>query len=118
MPPPRGETFRRRRLERGVSLGEAAAELGIPASSLRAIEWDRSDLLSSPGDVERIAGRYGTFLDLDNAPPPAEMNEEPPASGGTRRAGGLMARYGEALGLAVLGIVVAVMVFVLLNELA
>jgi hypothetical protein len=39
-------------------------------------------------------------------------------SGETQRAGGLIGRYGQALGLAALGIAVAVAVFVLLNELA
>lgn len=115
--PPLGETFRRRRLERGVSLDEASAELGIPASSLRAIEWDRSDLLSNSGEVERIAGRYATFLGLDTAPAPAETAGVSSASSAPRRADRI-ARYGQPLALAGLGIVVAVAVFLLLNELA
>jgi cytoskeletal protein RodZ len=115
---PIGETFRSRRLERGLSLDEAAAKLGLPASSLRAIEWDRSDLISTPGDVERIGRQYAAFLGLDNTASPAETAEQPPASSGPRRAGGWIDRYGQPLRLAVLGIVVAVAVFVFLNELA
>jgi hypothetical protein len=70
-----GETFRRRRLQRGLSLDDAAAELGLPSSSLRAIEWDRRDLLGNPQDVERIEREYAAFLGLDGGPPVAEAAE-------------------------------------------
>jgi hypothetical protein len=60
-----GETLRRRRLERGLGLDDAALELGVPAKILRAIEWDRRDLLARDTDVERIERRYRAFLGLE-----------------------------------------------------
>jgi protein-tyrosine phosphatase len=60
----RGERLRRRRLQRGLTLADAAAELEIPAKSLRAIEWDRGDLLETPGDANRIEQQYAAFLGL------------------------------------------------------
>lgn len=59
-----GETLRRRREQRGLDLGDAAAELGVPAKSLRALEWDRPDLLESPGDADHLQLRYAAFLGL------------------------------------------------------
>jgi protein arginine phosphatase len=56
--------LRRRRLQRGLALADAAAELGVTAKSLRAIEWDRRDLLGSPGDAHRIERQYAAFLGL------------------------------------------------------
>jgi MFS family permease len=63
-----GETLRRRRLQRGLTIADAAAELGIPAKDLRAIEWDRGDLLGSPRDADRIERQYAAFLGLDVGP--------------------------------------------------
>jgi transcriptional regulator with XRE-family HTH domain len=73
--PQLGETLRRRRLERGLALEDAARELGVPARTLRALEWDRRDLLAGSADVERIERRYRVFLGVevdDVAPPPTE----------------------------------------------
>jgi protein-tyrosine phosphatase len=56
--------LRRRRLQRGLTLADAANKLGIPAKSLRAIEWDRGDLLASHGDADRIEWQYAAFLGL------------------------------------------------------
>jgi MFS family permease len=70
--PGSGETLRRRRLEGGLTLVDAAAELGIPPKTLRAIEWDRGDLLGDPRKVDRIRREYSVFLDL-----PAAAGAEP-----------------------------------------
>jgi MFS family permease len=60
-----GETLRTRRVQRGLTIAAAAARLGIPAKNLRAIEWDRGDLLGSARDVDHIEQQYAAFLGLD-----------------------------------------------------
>jgi transcriptional regulator with XRE-family HTH domain len=64
-----GETLRRRRLQRGLELADAAAELGVPAKSLRALEWDRRDLVGANGAGDQIERRYASFLGLDFGTP-------------------------------------------------
>jgi hypothetical protein len=44
----------------------------VPARSVRALEWDRGDLLGSSDDVDPIARRYAEFLGLDAGTPTAE----------------------------------------------
>jgi transcriptional regulator with XRE-family HTH domain len=66
-----GETLRKLRLERGLELADVAAELDIPAKSLRALEWDRKDLLGGNGVDELIERRYAAFLGLEVAAPAA-----------------------------------------------
>jgi hypothetical protein len=63
--PQLGEILRGLRLERGLELADAAAELGVPAKSLRAVEWDRPDLLRGNGAGELIEHRYAAFLGLE-----------------------------------------------------
>jgi transcriptional regulator with XRE-family HTH domain len=63
--PQLGETLRTLRLRRGLGLDEAADELGIPAKSLRALEWDRRDLVGGNGADELIQRRYAAYLGLD-----------------------------------------------------
>jgi MFS family permease len=70
--PQLGETLRRRRLQRGLTVAEAAAEVGIPAKNLRAIEWDRGDLLGNPRELDRVERRYAAFLGLAVGSQPAE----------------------------------------------
>jgi MFS family permease len=65
-----GEALRTRRVQRGLTIAAAAARLGIPAKNLRALEWDRGDLLGSARD--RIERRYAAFLGLDVGRPVAE----------------------------------------------
>jgi helix-turn-helix protein len=68
-------------VERGLALADAARELEIPARSLRAVEWDRRDLLGGDGDgIER---QYAAFLGLNAAP----AGESAPSSPGAPRAG-------------------------------
>jgi MFS family permease len=78
------ENLRRHRLERSLTVADAAAELGIAAKDLRAIEWDRGDLLGSPDDAERIEWQYAAFLGLAVGSPAAEQSQGPPSP---RRAG-------------------------------
>jgi cytoskeleton protein RodZ len=59
-----GETLRQRREQRGLELEDAAAALGVPAKDLRALEWDRADLLGSPGEADHLHLRYAAFLGL------------------------------------------------------
>jgi transcriptional regulator with XRE-family HTH domain len=75
--PQLGEILRRLRLQRGLDLADAAAELGIPAKSLRALEWDRRDLLGGNGDGELIERRYAAFLGLDLGTPKPAVAAEP-----------------------------------------
>jgi cytoskeletal protein RodZ len=118
----RGERLRRRRLQRGVGLADAAAELGVPTKILRAIEWDRDDLLANHGDADRIQRDYASFLGLDETPPLPESGQAASAPRRTRR--GLwallltgLARYRQPLFLVGIGIAVAVAVFTLLSVL-
>jgi hypothetical protein len=57
-------------------LEEAAHQLGVPAKTLRALEWDRRDLLAGAGDVERLERRYAWFLGM-LVEAPASPEEEP-----------------------------------------
>jgi hypothetical protein len=88
-------------------LDEAARALGIPTKILRAIEWDRRDLLGSVGDVDRIERRYTAFLDLEVGPSTAVEAAEPPAS--PRRAAGR--RVGVALLLALAPLLAIALVY-------
>jgi Domain of unknown function (DUF4115) len=58
-------------MRRGLELVEVAAELDIPSKSLRAVEWDRLDLLGDPMEAERIVQRYTAFLEGENGAVPA-----------------------------------------------
>jgi cytoskeleton protein RodZ len=71
-----------RRVHRGLDLGDAAAELGVPAKSLRALEWDRPDLLESPGEADHLQLRYAAFLGLavEGLTTATGTVEEPPAA--------------------------------------
>jgi transcriptional regulator with XRE-family HTH domain len=75
-----GETLRRLRLQRGLELTDVAVELGVPAKSLRALEWGRPDLLGGTGG-EQIERRYAAFLGLDaGRPAPAPMPAAAPTA--------------------------------------
>jgi cytoskeletal protein RodZ len=120
--PPLGETFRTRRLERGLSIEDAAAEVGIPAKILRALEWDRPDLLTGAEEVPRLEREYAAYLGLDDATEEYTGDTPPPLPEVSRAAptgllSGVM-RYRQALALAAIGIAVAVAVFIVLNALA
>jgi Helix-turn-helix domain/Domain of unknown function (DUF4115) len=79
----RGEELRTRRLQRALELADAAAELGVPAKSLRALEWDRPDLIGDEDEAERIGHRYAALLGLEEpepAPAPIPAAAPPPAT--------------------------------------
>jgi hypothetical protein len=59
-------------LQRELELADAAAELGVPAKSLRALEWDRPDLVGGFGEADRITRRYAALLGLEVEEPAAE----------------------------------------------
>jgi cytoskeleton protein RodZ len=97
-----GETLRRRRLQRGLELADAATELGVPARSLRALEWDRPDLLGGFGEADRIERRYAAFLGLEvEEPAAAPTTAAAPAAAAPR----LRLRPKRALWLALLAAV-------------
>jgi hypothetical protein len=59
-----------------LALDEAARGLGIPTKALRAIEWDRRDLV---GDADRIERRYAAFLGVPPARPTSSVIESLPS---------------------------------------
>jgi hypothetical protein len=60
-------------LQRGLELADVAAEVEVPSKALRAIEWDRLDLLDDPREADPILRRYAAFL--EDGP---QTVEEPP----------------------------------------
>jgi hypothetical protein len=78
-------------------LDEAARGLGVPAKVLRAIEWDRRDLLARTADVERIERRYAALLDSELDGPAAVDAPEAARSLGPAGQGVSVSRAGLAL---------------------
>jgi hypothetical protein len=62
-----------------LALDEAARALGIPAKALRAIEWDRRDLVGDAADADQIERRYAAFLGVPRARPTSSVIESPPS---------------------------------------
>ena len=58
-------------------MDEAARALGISAKVLRAIEWDRRDLLGDAEDTDRMERRYAAFLGLPLERPASSVIESP-----------------------------------------
>jgi Helix-turn-helix domain len=75
--------LRQRRLHRGLSLEEAAAGLRVPAKSLRALEWDRPDLLGRD-EAYHLQLRYAAFLGLAMEALTHATGEEPPSPAAPR----------------------------------
>jgi transcriptional regulator with XRE-family HTH domain len=63
-----GTRLREAREERGLELAAAAAELKVAPKDLRAIEWDRVDLLPPDDATRRTLARYAELLGVDPAP--------------------------------------------------
>jgi helix-turn-helix protein/uncharacterized protein DUF4115 len=71
-----GERLRERRLQKGLELAEVAAKLDVPARSLRAVEWDRLDLLGDREEADRILRRYAAFVGFDDTAAPGRQAAE------------------------------------------
>jgi cytoskeleton protein RodZ len=57
-----GERLRTARRRRALELADVAGRLKIPAKELRALEWERPDLLPSPARAEAVREAYEQFL--------------------------------------------------------
>lgn len=53
----------------------------MPARDLRALEWDRPDLLRNERYARKLLKRYERWLQPDDIPRPVRIREEPPAEG-------------------------------------
>jgi transcriptional regulator with XRE-family HTH domain len=104
-----GERLRRARLERGLELADAAAQLKVHPKYLRALEWERPDLLPSGEEAKEYLRAYAQLLGLGEVPAEDEragapLEEHPPEQERTHRrlaAAGLIAGAAlSALGLA------------------
>jgi hypothetical protein len=100
-------------------LDQAARELGIPTKILRAIEWDRRDLLGNVRDVDRIERHYAAFLGLQvNTPTPA-VEARPPSRRAARGVRVAPAGLSPSLVLALLApLLVITVAFVLQDVMA
>ena len=65
-----GKTLRATRTHRRLELTEVASLLGIASKDLRALEWDRLDLLPDPGDAERCLQADAEFRGSEAPTPP------------------------------------------------
>jgi cytoskeletal protein RodZ len=73
-----GSTLREARAARGLDLAEAAEELGVATHELRALEWDRPDLVA-PHRVDALLCQYCVFLGLEAPAPDVEPADVPAA---------------------------------------
>jgi transcriptional regulator with XRE-family HTH domain len=78
--PQLGEALRRRRLQRGLAVADIAAELGVPAKTLRALEWERRDLLGSARDADRIERAYAAYLGEEAGLALTDAAQAPPSA--------------------------------------
>jgi cytoskeleton protein RodZ len=60
-----GERLREARGRRGLGLADAAAQLNLHPKYLRALEWERFDLLPSPQEAGEYLRSYAELLGLD-----------------------------------------------------
>lgn len=70
-----GSELRRARVRCGVEVRDLARELGVPPGDIRAVEWDRVDLLASPRYGERLVRRYEDWLAPDGVPRPVRPTD-------------------------------------------
>jgi cytoskeletal protein RodZ len=69
-----GSELRRARILCGVELRDVARELGVPPGHLRAVEWDRLDLLGSERYAAKLVRRYEDWLAPDGVPRPIRVS--------------------------------------------
>ena len=88
-----GSSLRAERERRGLTVAAAAGELGVRPGDIRALEWDRPDLLGAEW-ASRVLEAYVTLLETGRAP---------------RRPGpGLLRAVAEPVALAVVMVAIAV----------
>lgn len=68
-----GSEFRRARVRCGVEVRDVARQLGVPPGDLRAVEWDRLDLLASERYAEKLVRRYEEWLAPEGVPRPVRV---------------------------------------------
>ena len=64
----RGDELREARERCGRDLASVAMELRVPVRDLRALEWNRPDLLKSERYAKRLLDDYRGWLGPDNRP--------------------------------------------------
>jgi hypothetical protein len=66
-----GEELRNARIRCGYDVGSVARELRVPPGDLRALEWDRTDLL---GDryAAKLLRSYVAWLEPEGVPRPVK----------------------------------------------
>ena len=71
-----GEELRNARIRCGYDVVSVARELGVPPGDLRALEWERTDLL---GDryAAKLLSRYVAWLGPEGVPRPIKSSVEP-----------------------------------------
>jgi cytoskeletal protein RodZ len=71
-----GEELRSARVRCGYDVVSVARELGVPSRDLRALEWDRADLL---GDryAAKLLRSYVDWLEPEGVPRPIKGSIEP-----------------------------------------
>jgi helix-turn-helix protein len=71
-----GEELRNARIRCGYDVVSVARELGVPPGDLRALEWERMDLL---GDryAAKLLSRYVDWLEPEDVPRPIKGGREP-----------------------------------------
>lgn len=85
-----GERLREARDQRGLELADAAARLELQPKDLRALEWERYDLLPSPREAREYLRSYAELLGLDAELLVSEVDARPaeePAPRPARRRG-------------------------------
>ena len=71
-----GESLRRARAERGITIEQAAEQTRISAAFLRALEAEAFDQLPAPVYVRGFLRSYATYLGLDYEPLLAELGRQ------------------------------------------
>jgi hypothetical protein len=87
-----GETLRLRRLARGMTLRDAAAATDIATKYLRALEWDRPDLVGSEHAAARARAAYAAAVGLDPLTLAPPLRPELPEHALAAPAAGLLRR--------------------------
>jgi cytoskeletal protein RodZ len=68
-----GIELRQARIRCGVELRDVARDLGVPPADLRAIEWERLDLLPSGRYAEKLIRRYEAWFVFDGLQRPVRV---------------------------------------------